>query len=175
MLTGGNYGPLISALSVIPDFTPTVGIARKKNQTWLIVVLLGIGPKPKTFSYAKLRFATKDFNPPNKLSEGGFRLVYKAWSHHESNESLGLIDPKLTEFNEIEALRVIAVALLCTQASPALRPAMSHLLSMLAGDIEVGTVTSKPSYWNFKDMTNCFLNKDIDTSSSTRSYGKKNS
>ncbi|KAJ0081554.1 hypothetical protein Patl1_11699 [Pistacia atlantica] len=45
ILTGGNYGPLISALSVIPDFTPTVGIARKKNQTWLIVgiaVALGI-------------------------------------------------------------------------------------------------------------------------------------
>ncbi|KAJ0017974.1 hypothetical protein Pint_11554 [Pistacia integerrima] len=149
--TGGSYGPLISALSVIPDFTPTVGIARKKNQTWLVVVLLGIGPKPKTFSYAELGSATKDFKSPNKLGEGGFGPVYKAWSLHESTQSLGLIDPKITEFNEIEALRVIAVALLCTQASPALRPAMSRVLSMLAGDIEVGTVTSKPSYltdWN---------------------------
>ncbi|KAJ0017049.1 hypothetical protein Pint_11492 [Pistacia integerrima] len=75
--TGGSYGPLISALSVIPDFTPTVGIARKKNQTWLVVVLLGIGPKPKTFSYAELGSATKDFKSPNKLGEGGFGPVYK--------------------------------------------------------------------------------------------------
>ncbi|KAJ0082476.1 hypothetical protein Patl1_11709 [Pistacia atlantica] len=75
--TGGSYGPLISALSVIPDFTPTVGIARKKNQTWLVVVLLGIGPKPKTFSYAELGSATKDFKSSNKLGEGGFRPVYK--------------------------------------------------------------------------------------------------
>ncbi|XP_031249225.1 probable LRR receptor-like serine/threonine-protein kinase At1g56140 [Pistacia vera] len=404
--TGGSYGPLISGLSVIPDFIPTVGIARKKNQTWLIVgiamalgilgliliflifymrikrgnddaeVLLGIGPKPKIFSYAELRSATKNFNPPNKLGEGGFGPVYKgtlsdgrviavkqlslgshqgknqfvneiatitavqhrnlvklhgcciegtrlllvyeylenksldqvlfgkrdlhldwptrfniclgtarglaylhedsrpkivhrdvkasnilldaklcpkisdfglaklyddtrthistrvagtigylapeyamrghltekadvfsfgvvaleiisgransdsnldsekiyllewAWSLHESNRSLGLIDPQLTELNEIEALRVIAVALLCTQASPALRPPMSRVLSMLTGDIEVGTVTSKPSYltdWDFQDTTNCFLNEDFDTSTSARSYSKKNS
>ncbi|KAJ0081114.1 hypothetical protein Patl1_11676 [Pistacia atlantica] len=41
----GSYGPLVSALSVIPDFTPTVGLAHKKNQTALIVgiaVALGI-------------------------------------------------------------------------------------------------------------------------------------
>ncbi|XP_031270141.1 probable LRR receptor-like serine/threonine-protein kinase At1g56140 isoform X2 [Pistacia vera] len=402
----GSYGPLVSALSVIPDFKPTVGIAHKKNQTALIVgiavalgisglilifltfymrtkrhnddaeVLLGIGPKPKTFSYAELRSATKDFDPPNKLGEGGFGPVYKgtlsdgrviavkqlslgshqgkkqfvneiaaitsvqhrnlvklhgcciegtrlllvyeylenksldqvlfgrrglhldwptrfniclgtarglaylhedsrpkivhrdvkasnilldaklcpkisdfglaklyddrkshistrvagtigylapeyamrghltekadvfsfgvvaleiisgransdtsldrekiyllewAWSLHESNQTLELIDSKLSEYNEIEALRVIKVALLCTQASPMLRPTMSRVVNMLAGDIEVETVTSKPSYltdWNYKDITNSLLNEDTVTSSSTRSYSRKKS
>lgn len=37
----------------------------------------GIGPKPNTFSYAELRTATEDFNPSNKLGEGGFGPVYK--------------------------------------------------------------------------------------------------
>ncbi|XP_044495501.1 probable LRR receptor-like serine/threonine-protein kinase At1g56140 [Mangifera indica] len=402
----GSYGPLISALSVIPDFKPSVGIAHKKNQTGLIVgivvalgilgfilmfltfymrtkrdnddveVLLGMGPKPKIFSYTELRSATKDFDPTNKLGEGGFGPVYKgtlsdrrviavkqlslgshqgknqfvneiatitavqhrnlvklygcciegtkcllvyeylenrsldqvlfgrrdmhldwptrfniclgtargltylhedsrpkivhrdvkasnilldaelcpkisdfglaklyddtkthistrvagtigylapeyamrghltekadvfsfgvvaleivsgransdtsldreqiyllewAWSLHESNQSLALIDPRLTEFNEIEALRVIRVALLCTQASPILRPPMSRVVSMLSGDVDVETVTSKPSYltdWDYKDITNSLLSKDSATSSSTRSYSRKKS
>ena len=30
-----------------------------------------------TFSYAELRAATEDFNPVNKLGEGGFGTVFK--------------------------------------------------------------------------------------------------
>ncbi|XP_028078445.1 probable LRR receptor-like serine/threonine-protein kinase At1g56140 isoform X3 [Camellia sinensis] len=39
--------------------------------------LLGIDARPYTFSYAELRAATEDFNPANKLGEGGFGPVYK--------------------------------------------------------------------------------------------------
>ena len=39
--------------------------------------LLGIGPRPNTFSYAELRSATDDFNPSKKLGEGGFGPVFK--------------------------------------------------------------------------------------------------
>ena len=70
----------------------------------------------------------------------------------------------------MEALRVIGVALLCTQASPMMRPPMSRVVGMLAGDIEVGTVISKPSYltdWEFKDITASFLNEDTPTPSSS--------
>jgi hypothetical protein len=40
---------------------------------------------------------------------------------------------------------------------------MSRVVAMLAGDIEVGVVTSKPSYltdWNFKDITSNFLSEE---------------
>ena len=40
-------------------------------------VLVGIESKPNTFSYAELRSATKDFDPSNKLGEGGYGPVYK--------------------------------------------------------------------------------------------------
>ena len=55
------------------------------------------------------------------------------------------------------------MSLLCTQASPNMRPPMSRVVAMLAGDIEVGIVTSKPSYltdWNFKDITSNFLSEE---------------
>ncbi|KAK8594788.1 hypothetical protein V6N13_015704 [Hibiscus sabdariffa] len=107
-----SYGPSISAISVVPNFIPTVsGIPpdtpKEKDQTSLIVgitgsvvglaliiilviiykkrereeeeeeVLLGICPRPNTFSYSELKTATEDFNPSNKLGEGGFGPVYK--------------------------------------------------------------------------------------------------
>ncbi|XVE63204.1 hypothetical protein DITRI_Ditri07aG0000800 [Diplodiscus trichospermus] len=39
--------------------------------------LLGIDARPYTFCYAELKAATEDFNPANKLGEGGFGPVYK--------------------------------------------------------------------------------------------------
>ena len=45
-----------------------------------------------------------------------------------------LVDQKLgSEFNKKEAERMIKVALLCTNASPSLRPNMSEAVSMLEG------------------------------------------
>ena len=44
-----------------------------------------------------------------------------------------------------------------------MRPPMSRVVAMLAGDIEVGVVTSKPSYLtdcNFKDITSNFLSEE---------------
>ncbi|KAL2604713.1 hypothetical protein AAZV13_09G083900 [Glycine max] len=54
----GTYGPLISAISAIPE-------------------LLDIDTKPYTFSYSELKNATNDFNIGNKLGEGGFGPVHK--------------------------------------------------------------------------------------------------
>lgn len=67
-----------------------------------------------------------------------------------------MVDPELSEFSKEEVKRVIGVALLCTQTSPALRPSMSRVVAMLTGDIEVTPVTSKPGYltdWKFDDIT----------------------
>ncbi|KAK4588883.1 hypothetical protein RGQ29_019769 [Quercus rubra] len=102
-------------------------------------------------------------NSDNSLDTQKIYLLEWAWTLHENNESLRLVDPTLSEFDESEAARVIAVSLLCTQASPNMRPPMSRVVAMLAGDIEVGIVTSKPSYltdWNFKDITSSFLSEE---------------
>ncbi|KAJ6341572.1 hypothetical protein OIU78_009680 [Salix suchowensis] len=83
----------------------------------------------------------------------------------------------MTEFDENEALRVVGVALLCTQASPAMRPTMSRVVAMLAGDIEVSAVTSKPSYltdWDFKDITGTFTTENTQPSILSEASKSKN-
>ncbi|KAG8365257.1 hypothetical protein BUALT_Bualt18G0085400 [Buddleja alternifolia] len=90
----------------------------------------------------------QDFNPANKLGEGGFGPVYKAWNLHENGREIELVDPTLLEFDANEVRRIIDVALLCTQASPGLRPSMSLVATMLSGDVEVASVTTRPGYFN---------------------------
>ncbi|MFQ6651381.1 hypothetical protein Gotur_023730 [Gossypium turneri] len=89
-------------------------------------------------------------------------ILLDAWTLHENNQLLSLLDCTLAEFDENEALRVIGVAFLCTQASPSLRPSMSRVIAMLVGDTEVGNVTTKPSYLtdcDFKDVTGDYEDK----------------
>ncbi|XP_031270205.1 probable LRR receptor-like serine/threonine-protein kinase At1g56140 [Pistacia vera] len=132
-----------------------------------------------SFGVLALEIISGRANSDNRLDTEKIYLLEWAWNLHENNRSLGLVDPTLTEFNEIEALRIIGVGLLCTQASPMLRPPMSRVVAMLAGDIEVGIVTSKPSYltdWDFKDITSDFVNnEDSVATSSEKSYGNKKS
>ncbi|BFG28331.1 hypothetical protein CerSpe_146040 [Prunus speciosa] len=95
-------------------------------------------------------------NSDNNLDPEKIYLLEWAWTLHENDQSLGLVDPRLTEFDENDATRLIKAALLCTQASPMMRPSMSRVVAMLSGDIEASTVMSKPSYltdWHFQDVT----------------------
>ena len=90
-------------------------------------------------------------------------MNHQAWALYENNQILRLVDPTLSEFDENEVARVLAVSLLCTQASPKMRPPMSRVVAMLAGDIEVGIVTSKPSYltdWDLEDIASSFLSEE---------------
>ncbi|KAJ6292724.1 hypothetical protein OIU78_024829 [Salix suchowensis] len=58
------------------------------------------------------------------------------------------VDPKLqSEFNKEEAERMIKLALLCTNASPSLRPAMSEVASMLEGQTSIPEIISDPSIY----------------------------
>ncbi|KAK8485609.1 hypothetical protein V6N12_024909 [Hibiscus sabdariffa] len=106
-------------------------------------------------------------NSDKSLEGDKIYLLEWAWVLHEKTESLDLVDPNLIEFNENEALRVVRVALLCTQGSPSMRPPMSRVVAMLAGDVEVNGVISRPSYltdWDFKDLTGRFVAECTQTS-----------
>ncbi|GLT30494.1 hypothetical protein SLA2020_052900 [Shorea laevis] len=98
-------------------------------------------------------------NSDNSQNNDKIYLLEWAWTLYESNQSLGLVDPTLVAFDENEALRMMRVGLLCTQASPMMQPPMSRVVAMLAGYIKVSPVPSKPSYltdWDFKDITATF-------------------
>ncbi|CAJ2653500.1 unnamed protein product [Trifolium pratense] len=62
------------------------------------------------------------------------------WAHvlKEENNLLELVDKRLgSNFNKEEAMVMINVALLCTNVTSALRPAMSSVVSMLEGKIAI--------------------------------------
>ncbi|XP_050386564.1 probable LRR receptor-like serine/threonine-protein kinase At1g56140 [Argentina anserina] len=90
-----------------------------------------------------------------------------AWNLLESKREVELVDSRLSEFNEEEARRIIKIGLLCTQASPMLRPPMSRVVGMLLGDIEVMTVTSKSGYltdWKFDGESTDVTSRTTDLS-----------
>ncbi|XWS19757.1 hypothetical protein CRYUN_Cryun31cG0044400 [Craigia yunnanensis] len=59
---------------------------------------------------------------------------------------MDLVDPRLgSEFNNEEAIRMIKVALLCTNSSSALRPIMSEVVNMLEGRTLVPKLIMDPS------------------------------
>ncbi|XP_074296051.1 putative LRR receptor-like serine/threonine-protein kinase At1g56130 isoform X4 [Silene latifolia] len=104
-------------------------------------------------------------NSDSTLEREQMYLLDWAWHLHENSQDVDLVDKRLSEFNEEEVRRVISVAVLCTQTSPGHRPTMSRALAMLTGSIEVGTITSKPTYladWTFDDST--FMTSDTESS-----------
>ncbi|KAG0494598.1 hypothetical protein HPP92_005592 [Vanilla planifolia] len=110
-------------------------------------------------------------NSDHTLDQEKVYLLDWAWHLHEQRHDLDIVDPCLSSYNDEEAYRLVGVALLCTQASPALRPSMSRVVSMLAGDIDVSEVTMKPSYlteWEFKDISSNFVSEDFSQSTEMR-------
>ncbi|KAL4597660.1 hypothetical protein ACB092_11G004700 [Castanea dentata] len=119
------------------------------------------------FGVVALELVSGRPNSDSSLEEEKIYLLEWAWQLHENNREVDLVDSKLSEFNEEEVKRLIGVSLLCTQASPTLRPSMSRVVAMLSGDIEVSNVTSRPGYltdWKYDDITNVTSEGATDTS-----------
>ncbi|GMY37752.1 isoform 2 of probable lrr receptor-like serine/threonine-protein kinase [Fagus crenata] len=97
----------------------------------------------------------RDLKP--KISDFGLAKLDEEENTHFSTQALvlqqrgnlmELVDPKLgSEFNKEEAIRMIKVALLCTNPSPALRPTMSAVVSMLEGRTVVHENGMDPSIY----------------------------
>ncbi|KAF5477367.1 hypothetical protein F2P56_004015 [Juglans regia] len=108
-----------------------------------------------SFGVVALEIISGRPNSDKSLDEERFYLLEWAWHLHENKSDIELVDSKLATYGEEEVKRVIGVALLCSQASPMLRPSMSRVVAMLSGDAEVSTVTSRPGYltdWGFDDV-----------------------
>jgi hypothetical protein len=73
----GIVVPLVLATLVSLYFAYYFLQKKKKRQTLEDEEFFGMDTRPYTFTYAALRDATDDFNPENKLGEGGFGPVFK--------------------------------------------------------------------------------------------------
>ncbi|KAK7824636.1 putative lrr receptor-like serine/threonine-protein kinase [Quercus suber] len=66
----------------------------------------------------------------------------------QRGDLMELVDPELgSDFSKEEALRMIKVALLCTNPSPVLRPVMTAVVNMLEGRIVIDELTRGPSFY----------------------------
>lgn len=65
----------------------------------------------------------------------------------ERGNLLELVDPALgSEYSSEEAMVLLNVALMCTNAAPTLRPTMSQAVSMLEGRTNVQELLSDPGF-----------------------------
>uniref|UniRef100_A0A0E0PJN8 non-specific serine/threonine protein kinase n=1 Tax=Oryza rufipogon TaxID=4529 RepID=A0A0E0PJN8_ORYRU len=114
-------------------------------------------------------------NTNNSLMESEIYLFEWAWDLYEKEQPLGIVDPSLMEYDKDEALRVIRVALLCTQGSPHQRPSMSKVVAMLTGEVEVAEVVTKPSYiteWQLRDGNRSYVTTSY-SGSTTHEFNSK--
>eukprot|EP01018_Ginkgo_biloba_P000738 Gb_02002 [translate_table: standard] len=102
-----------------------------------------------SFGVVALEIVSGRSHTDNKLQEEMIYLLEWAWYLYEENRLLDLVDVNLDSvYSKEEALRIIHVALLCSQATPTLRPSMSSIVGMLEGRIEPNAPHSWPGYLN---------------------------
>ncbi|KAK3405486.1 hypothetical protein EUGRSUZ_K02000 [Eucalyptus grandis] len=96
-----------------------------------------------SFGVVALEVVNGRSNTSSQRTEECFNLL--DWAHFlkEGENLIELVDPRLgSHFNKEEALALIKVALMCTNVTPALRPPMSSVVSMLEGKVAVPVLDS---------------------------------
>jgi len=74
-------------------------------------------------------------------------LMVQAWNQFQQDQVLDIVDSSLEgQYPREQVLRVIRIALLCTQGSWALRPAMSEVVSMLTNNSEITVQPTQPAF-----------------------------
>nr|TKS11393.1 putative LRR receptor-like serine/threonine-protein kinase [Populus alba] len=158
----GIYGPLISAISVDPNFKPPSN-GSKRNVVIIVtgavagaifLAFLVLGVMWRNGCLCGKAAADKDDDTHISTRIAGTmpkeEFVYLLdWAYvlQERGSLLELVDPELgSEYSSEEAMVMLNVALLCTNASPTLRPTMSQVVSMLEGRTPVQDLLSDPGF-----------------------------
>ncbi|CAN6546219.1 unnamed protein product [Malus baccata var. baccata] len=118
-----------------------------------------------SFGVVALELISGKNNVKYRPNENFVCLLDWALVLQQNGNLMELVDRKLgSAFNKEEALRMIKVALLCANSSPALRPTMSAVVSMLEGQTLVHEVKINPSIYGDELRFRAFT-EDSDTTS----------
>lgn len=100
-----------------------------------------------SFGVVALEIVSGKSNTNYRPKEEFVYLLDWAYVLQERGSLLELVDPDLgSEYSSEEAMVMLNVALLCTNASPTLRPIMSQVVSMLEGRTAVQDLLSDPGF-----------------------------
>ncbi|TKY60084.1 LRR receptor serine/threonine-protein kinase RFK1 [Spatholobus suberectus] len=100
-------------------------------------------------------------------------LLDKACHLQRTENLIELVDERLeSEVNPTEAIHLMKVALLCTDVSPSVRPAMSEVVNMLEGRMSIPDAIPQPSGFRedlrFKAMRDIHQQKESHSLSTSR-------
>ncbi|ESQ36134.1 hypothetical protein EUTSA_v10006761mg [Eutrema salsugineum] len=100
-----------------------------------------------SFGVVALEIVSGKSNTNFRPSEEFVYLLDWAYVLQERGCLLELVDPTLdSDYSEEEAMLMLNVALMCTNASPTLRPTMSQVVSLLEGKTAMQELLSDPSF-----------------------------
>ncbi|KAF7141996.1 hypothetical protein RHSIM_Rhsim06G0122700 [Rhododendron simsii] len=100
-----------------------------------------------SFGVVALEIVSGKSNTNYRPKEEFVYLLDWAYVLQERGSLLELVDPDLgSEYSSEEAMVMLNVVLLCTNASPTLRPTMSQVVSMLEGRTAVQDLLSDPGF-----------------------------
>ncbi|XP_059067081.1 probable LRR receptor-like serine/threonine-protein kinase At1g56130 [Cryptomeria japonica] len=100
-----------------------------------------------SFGVVALEVASNRSHEDRNLRDEMVYLLDLAWQLYEEGRLLDLVDTSvLSTCSGEEVVRVIHVALLCTQATPTQRPSMSQVVAMLGGAMEINPPQCRPGY-----------------------------
>ncbi|KAG8634598.1 hypothetical protein MANES_17G061300v8 [Manihot esculenta] len=101
-----------------------------------------------SFGVVALEIVSGRSNASYRPKSDAVCLLDWAFILQQKGNLMEIVDPRLeSEFNREEAERMLKVALLCTNASPMIRPTMSAALNMLGGQKSIEEVVSDPSIY----------------------------
>ncbi|KAH7568682.1 hypothetical protein JRO89_XS06G0032100 [Xanthoceras sorbifolium] len=101
-----------------------------------------------SFGVVALEIASGRNNASYRAQNGCVCLLDFAFNLQQKGNLMEIVDPNLEDkFNKEEAEKMIRVALLCSNADPAVRPTMSEVVSMLEARATVQEVASDPSIY----------------------------
>ncbi|KAL2326829.1 hypothetical protein Fmac_020256 [Flemingia macrophylla] len=102
-----------------------------------------------SFGVVALEIVSGKSNTKYRPKEEFVYLLDWAYVLQEQGNLLELVDPSLgSEYSPEEAMRMLSLALLCTNPSPTLRPSMSSVVSMLEGKTPIQAPLIKRSESN---------------------------
>ncbi|KAD4982479.1 hypothetical protein E3N88_19150 [Mikania micrantha] len=107
-----------------------------------------------SFGVLALEIIAGKSNLTYKANEDYVSLLDLAIVFKEKGRLVDLVDPRLgSDFNKFDAVRMMKVAILCTNQTPSLRPTMSEVVNMLEGLAEVEESDANLAVReNFEDM-----------------------